>query len=72
MCIVAVETATAHRKELAENKLLLVADRIGRTIKYKASPHIVSSLSGEEQSEQAAAYHLPTVPGRRAGAKRRA
>ncbi|MGW7401756.1 MarR family transcriptional regulator [Streptomyces cyaneofuscatus] len=59
-------------KELAENKLLLVADRIGRTIKYKARPHIVSSLSGEEQSEQAAAYHLPTVPGRRAGAKRRA
>ncbi|MFJ8871208.1 hypothetical protein ACIRD6_36325 [Streptomyces sp. NPDC102473] len=52
-------------KELAENKFFLVADRIGRTIKYKASPHIVSSLSGAEQSEEAAAYHLPVVPGRR-------
>ncbi|WP_103535989.1 helix-turn-helix domain-containing protein [Streptomyces sp. SM11] len=59
-------------KELAENKIFLVADRIGRTIKYKASPHIVSSLSGVEQSEEASAYHLPTLPGRRTGAKRRA
>lgn len=59
-------------KELSENKLLLVADRVGRTIKYRASPHIVSSLTGSEQSEEAVAYHLPTLPGRRTGAKRRA
>lgn len=59
-------------KQLAENKIFLVADVIGRTIKYKASPHIVSSLSGAEQSEEAAAYHLPTLPGRRTGAKRKA
>ncbi|MDX3343800.1 helix-turn-helix domain-containing protein [Streptomyces baarnensis] len=59
-------------KELAENKIFLVADVVGRTIKYKASPHIVSSLTGAEQSEEAAAYHLPTLPGRRTGAKRRA
>ncbi|MEV6478234.1 hypothetical protein [Streptomyces sp. NPDC051657] len=51
---------------------MLVADVVWRTIKYKASPHIVSSLSGAEQSEEAAAYHLPTLPGRRTGAKRRA
>src|SRR5690606_20712624 len=51
-------------KKLAENKIFLVAERIGRTIKYRASPHIVSSLTGAEQSEEAAAYHLPTMPGR--------
>ncbi|MBV1940797.1 MarR family transcriptional regulator [Streptomyces sp. BV286] len=51
-------------KKLAEHKMLLVADRIGRTIKYRVTPHIVSSLSGREQSEEAAAYHLPTLPGR--------
>ncbi|MFD3908979.1 MarR family transcriptional regulator [Streptomyces californicus] len=59
-------------KQLAENKIFLVADVVGRTIKYKASPHIVTSLTGAEQSEEAAAYHLPTLPGRRTGAKRRA
>ncbi|MEU0770661.1 MarR family transcriptional regulator [Streptomyces albogriseolus] len=51
-------------KKLAENRIFLVADRIGRTIKYRASPHIVSSLTGREQSEEAAAVHLPTLPGR--------
>ncbi|MEV7420974.1 MarR family transcriptional regulator [Streptomyces sp. NPDC089919] len=49
---------------LAEHKCLLVAERVGRTIKYRASPHIISSLSGEEQAREAAAFHLPTVPGR--------
>ncbi|MFE0472387.1 MarR family transcriptional regulator [Streptomyces sp. NPDC058947] len=51
-------------KKLAEHHIFLVAERIGRTIKYKASPHIVSSLTGAEQSEEAAAYSLPTLPGR--------
>ncbi|MGG7568998.1 hypothetical protein [Streptomyces sirii] len=51
-------------KKLAEHKMLLVAEVIGRTIKYRASPHIVSALSGREQSEEAAAFHLPTLPGR--------
>ncbi|MFI8201024.1 MarR family transcriptional regulator [Streptomyces sp. NPDC085942] len=59
-------------KQLAENRIFLVADVVGRTIKYKASPHIVTSLTGVEQAEEAAAYHLPTLPGRRTGAKRRA
>ncbi|WP_234431865.1 MULTISPECIES: hypothetical protein [unclassified Streptomyces] len=56
-------------KMLAEHKCLLVAERVGRTIKYRASPHIISSLSGEEQAQEAAAYHLPTVPGRPATKK---
>ncbi|MER6570281.1 helix-turn-helix domain-containing protein [Streptomyces sp. NPDC001093] len=51
-------------KKLAEHKMLLVAEIIGRTIKYRASPHIISALSGRQQSEQAAAFHLPTLPGR--------
>lgn len=57
-------------KKLAEHKMLLVADVIGRTIKYRVTPHIVSSLSGREQSEEAAAYHLPTLPGRPAQRRR--
>ncbi|MFJ9813378.1 hypothetical protein ACIRTB_34685 [Streptomyces sp. NPDC101158] len=56
-------------KQLAENKIFLVEEVIGRTIKYRASPHIVSSLSGQEQALEAAAYHLPTMPGRPAAAK---
>ncbi|WP_184503089.1 MarR family transcriptional regulator [Streptomyces botrytidirepellens] len=51
-------------KKLAENRIFLVEEVIGRTKKYRASPHIVSSLTGAEQSEEAAAYHLPTMPGR--------
>ncbi|MFF0205980.1 MarR family transcriptional regulator [Streptomyces sp. NPDC005017] len=51
-------------KELLKHKIFLVEEVIGRTIKYKATPHIVSSLSGREQSELAANYNLPTVPGR--------
>ncbi|MGJ5756524.1 MarR family transcriptional regulator [Streptomyces puniciscabiei] len=51
-------------KKLAEHKMLLVVEVIGRTIKYRASPHIISALTGREQSEQAAAFHLPTLPGR--------
>ena len=51
-------------RKLAENKIFLVAEVVGRTIKYRASPHIVSSLTGTEQSAEAAAYHLPTLPGR--------
>ncbi|MET9774586.1 helix-turn-helix domain-containing protein [Streptomyces sp. NPDC006367] len=57
-------------KKLAEHKMLLVADVIGRTIRYRVTPHIVSSLSGREQSEEAAAYHLPTLPGRPAQRRR--
>ncbi|MCY0938426.1 MarR family transcriptional regulator [Streptomyces sp. H34-S4] len=52
-------------KKLAENRIFLVAETVGRTIKYRASPHIVSSLTGEEQSQEAAAYHLPTLPGKK-------
>ncbi|MFD8375297.1 hypothetical protein ACFV2Z_31695 [Streptomyces sp. NPDC059688] len=55
-------------KKLAENRIFLVAEVIGRTIKYRASPHIVSSLTGEQQSQEAAAYQLPSLPGRAAGA----
>ncbi|WP_327258192.1 MarR family transcriptional regulator [Streptomyces sp. NBC_01244] len=51
-------------KKLSDNKLFLVAEVVGRTIKYKASPHIITSCSGEEQSEEASHYHLPTLPGR--------
>ncbi len=51
-------------KKLSQHKMLLVAEVIGRTIRYRASPHILSSLTGREQSEEAAAYHLPTLPGR--------
>ncbi len=57
-------------KKLAEHKMLLVAEVIGRTIKYRVTPHIVSSLSGREQSEEAAAYHLPSLPGRPAQRRR--
>ncbi|MGW7256842.1 MarR family transcriptional regulator [Streptomyces sp. NPDC054834] len=51
-------------KKLAEHKMLLVAEVIGRTIRYKASVHIISSLTGAEQSEEAVTQHLPTLPGR--------
>lgn len=51
-------------KKLCEHRIFLVEEVVGRTKKYKASPHIVSSLSGAEQSALAAAYHLPTMPGR--------
>ncbi|GGY18993.1 hypothetical protein GCM10010358_82480 [Streptomyces minutiscleroticus] len=57
-------------KKLAENKIFLVAEVIGRTIKYRASPHIISSLTGAEQAEEAAAYHLPTMPGRSGAASK--
>ncbi|MFD4376637.1 hypothetical protein [Streptomyces sp. NPDC058486] len=57
---------------LAENRIFLVAEVVGRTIKYRASPHIVSSLTGEEQAEEAASYHLPTLPGRPDTAKDKA
>ncbi|MGW8768365.1 winged helix-turn-helix domain-containing protein [Streptomyces sp. NPDC055815] len=59
-------------KKLSEHKMLLVADVVGRTIKYRASPHIISALSGEEQAIEAAAYHLPTLPGRPDTAKDKA
>ncbi|MFE1057061.1 hypothetical protein [Streptomyces rochei] len=35
-------------KKLVEHKMLLVSDVIGRTIKYRVTPHIVSSPSGRE------------------------
>ncbi|MGW0885303.1 MarR family transcriptional regulator [Streptomyces sp. NPDC002671] len=57
-------------KKLAEHKMFLLAEVIGRTIKYRASPHIISALSGREQSEQAAAFHLPTLPGRSGSASK--
>src|SRR5690606_5538468 len=57
-------------KKLCENRIFLVEEVIGRTKKYKASPHIVSSLSGAEQSVLAAAYHLPTMPGRSGAASK--
>ncbi|MCX4400136.1 MarR family transcriptional regulator (plasmid) [Streptomyces sp. NBC_00053] len=66
-CGLTVQATRRIAKELAENKLFLVAEVIGRTKRYKASPHIISSLSGADQSAEAAAYHLPTLPGRRIG-----
>lgn len=57
-------------KKLAEHHIFLVAEVVGRTIKYRASPHIVSSLTGAEQSEEAAAYNLPTLPGRTGAASK--
>lgn len=67
-----VQATRRIAKSLAANKIFLVAEVTGRTIKYRASPHIVSSLSGADQSEEAAAYHLPTLPGPRTGTDRKA
>ena len=59
-----VQATRRIAKKLAEHKMFLVAEKVGRTIKYRASPHIVSALTGAEQAKEAAAYHLPTLPGR--------
>ncbi|WP_234444186.1 helix-turn-helix domain-containing protein [Streptomyces sp. NRRL S-1868] len=64
------QAARRMAKKLCENRIFLVEEVIGRTKKYKASPHIVSSLSGAEQASLAAAYHLPTMPGRSGAASK--
>jgi len=64
------QAARRMAKKLCENRIFLVEEVIGRTKRYKASPHIVSSLSGAEQAALAAAYHLPTMPGRSGAASK--
>ncbi|MFJ2589721.1 helix-turn-helix domain-containing protein [Streptomyces sp. NPDC087538] len=54
--------STAIRK-LTKAGLLFEAERHGRTIYYRASPHHTSRAGGGQQREDTAAYRLPVVPG---------
>jgi hypothetical protein len=36
---------------------------VGRSLFYRASPHVIFRGTGAQQQEQASRYNLPSVPG---------
>lgn len=50
-------------RKLRKADLLLVTKRVGRSLFYRASPHVIFRGTGAQQQEQASRYKLPTVPG---------
>lgn len=60
---ISARTVATAIKKLTKAGLLLEAERHGRVIYYRASPHHASRVGGDQQREDAAAYRLPVVPG---------
>lgn len=50
-------------RKLRQANLLLVTKRVGRSLFYRASPHVIFRGSGAQQQEHASRYSLPQVPG---------
>lgn len=50
-------------RKLRKKDLLFVARKAGRTMYYRATPHVIFRGSGAEQREQASRYRLPQVEG---------
>ncbi|MEV8544599.1 helix-turn-helix domain-containing protein [Streptomyces sp. NPDC051572] len=60
---ISARTVATAIKRLTKAGYLFEAERHGRVIYYKASPHHASRVGGDQQREDAAAYRLPVVPG---------
>ncbi|MCG0068189.1 helix-turn-helix transcriptional regulator [Streptomyces tricolor] len=56
-------TIAASIRKLVKAGLLFEAERHGRTIYYRASPHHASRMGGEQQTKDTAAYRRPVAPG---------
>ena len=61
---ISARTVATAIKHLTKAGLLMEAERHGRVIYYRATPHYASRAGGEQQREDAASYRLPVVPGR--------
>jgi DNA-binding transcriptional ArsR family regulator len=60
---ISARTVATAIKRLTKAGYLFEAERHGRVIYYKASPHHASRVGGDQQREDAAGYRLPVVPG---------
>ncbi|MEU8708635.1 helix-turn-helix domain-containing protein [Streptomyces sp. NPDC048565] len=60
---ISARTVATAIKRLTKAGLLIEAERHGRVIYYKVSPHHASRGGGDQQREDAAGYRLPVVPG---------
>ncbi|MGW6145264.1 winged helix-turn-helix domain-containing protein [Streptomyces sp. NPDC055140] len=60
---ISARTVATAIKRLTKAGYLFEAERHGRVIYYKASPHHASREGGERQREDAATYRLPVAPG---------
>lgn len=60
---ISVRTLATAIKRLTKAGLLFEAERHGRVIYYRATPHHTSRAGGAQQREDVAAYRLPVLPG---------
>jgi len=60
---ISARTVATAIKRLNKAGLLIEAERHGRVIYYRASPHHASRVGGEQQRENAATHRLPVLPG---------
>ena len=60
---ITTRTVASSLKTLTKGAWLLEAERHGRTIYYRVSPHHASSAGGEQQQLDSAAYRIPVAPG---------
>ncbi|MGW2841886.1 winged helix-turn-helix domain-containing protein [Streptomyces sp. NPDC001493] len=56
-------TVATSLKKLTKAALLVEAERHGRTIYYRATPHLASRMGGTQQTKDSAAYRRPVAPG---------
>lgn len=60
---ISVRTVASAISRLRKAGLLMEAERHGRVIYYRVTPHHASRAGGEQQRQDAAAYRLPVVSG---------
>lgn len=60
---ISARTVATSIRRLTKAGLLIEAERHGRVIYYRVSPHYASRAGGEQQRQDAAACRLPVVPG---------
>lgn len=60
---ITTRTVASAMKKLAKGKWILEAERHGRTVYYRATPHHASRSGGKQQYEDAEAYREPVTPG---------
>jgi DNA-binding transcriptional ArsR family regulator len=60
---ISARTVATAIKRLTKAGYLIEAEKHGRVIYYKVSPHHASRVGGEQQRQDAAAHRIPVVPG---------
>ncbi|MEV7525776.1 winged helix-turn-helix domain-containing protein [Streptomyces sp. NPDC091371] len=60
---ITARTVASAIKKLTKGGWIFEAERHGRTIYYRATPHHASRSGGKQQQEDATAYRLPVAPG---------